>query len=121
MGFPFLKGLDILPPGGERGPLSLIGSCVIKKGRDKMPREDGGKMKARRPLFLGIAVWAGFVLLGIPGPEPARAQGGGASMFQSYAKPLPLPDFSLDDLQGKLTHIKEFKGQVILLHFWATW
>ena len=78
-------------------------------------------MKARRPMILGVAVGAWLALLGVQGPDPAIAQSGGASIFQSYAKPLPLPDFSLDDLQGKLTHIKGFKGQVILLHFWATW
>jgi len=78
-------------------------------------------MKARNPMILGIVVGAWLTLLGVQGPDLALAQGGGASMIQSYAKPLPLPDFSLDDLQGKLTNIKEFKGQVILLHFWATW
>jgi hypothetical protein len=72
-------------------------------------------------MILGVIVWAGLILLGMPGPDPAWSQGGGASVFQSYAKLLPLPDFSLDDLQGKLIHIKEFKGQVLLLHFWATW
>jgi hypothetical protein len=78
----------------------------------------------RRKIRAGLAV-AGFaclLLLGFRGPDLAWSQGGGtASVFQPYAKPLPLPDFSLDDLQGQLTHIKDFKRQVILLHFWATW
>ena len=64
---------------------------------------------------------AWLFLQGGNGPEPAFAQGGGASLFQSYAKPQPLPDFALEDLQGKLTPMKEFKGKVILIHFWATW
>jgi len=34
---------------------------------------------------------------------------------------LPLPDFSLEDLQGKTVQIQAFKGKVILLNFWATW
>ena len=75
-----------------------------------------GKWKVRGMVF---AAW--LTLLGVQGLDGAMAQGGGAGIFQSYAKPLPLPDFSLEDLQGKLTHIKDFKGQVILLHFWATW
>jgi hypothetical protein len=54
-------------------------------------------------------------------PDAAWSQGGGASIIQSYAKPLPLPDFSLEDLQGKPTFMKEFRGKVLLLHFWATW
>jgi cytochrome oxidase Cu insertion factor (SCO1/SenC/PrrC family) len=71
-------------------------------------------------VFLGVA-WA--LLLGVTLPEPASGQtsGGGASMFQSYTKPLPLPDFSLEDLSGKMVQIKDCRGKVILLHFWATW
>jgi cytochrome oxidase Cu insertion factor (SCO1/SenC/PrrC family) len=67
------------------------------------------------------AVWA--VLLGMTLPQPASGQssGGGASMFQSYTKPLPLPYFSLEDLSGKIVQIKDYRGKVVLLHFWATW
>ena len=69
-----------------------------------------------------LASLAGLAL--VAGPldrAPAWAQGGGANAFQSYARPLPLPDFSLEDLQGKTVQIKEYKGKVILLNFWATW
>lgn len=31
------------------------------------------------------------------------------------------PDFSLQDLDGKKIELKQFKGKVILLNFWATW
>ncbi|MDQ3710751.1 MAG: TlpA family protein disulfide reductase [Acidobacteriota bacterium] len=30
-------------------------------------------------------------------------------------------DIALKDLQGKTVKIKEFKGKVVLLNFWATW
>lgn len=30
-------------------------------------------------------------------------------------------DFSLPDLKGKLHSLKEFKGKMVLLNFWATW
>jgi hypothetical protein len=72
-------------------------------------------------MILGVVVWAGLFLLGIQGPDQAWSQGGGASVFQSYAKPQPLPDFSLEDVGGGMVPIQNFKGQVILLHFWATW
>ncbi|NWF56018.1 MAG: redoxin domain-containing protein [Syntrophaceae bacterium] len=69
-----------------------------------------------------VAAAAGFLFLGFLGPDGAWSQGGGsASIFQSYAKPLPLPDFSLEDLEGKAVQIRDFKGKVILLNFWATW
>ncbi|MFW2372880.1 MAG: TlpA family protein disulfide reductase [Gammaproteobacteria bacterium] len=33
----------------------------------------------------------------------------------------PRPDFSLTDLDGKLRHISEWDGKVLLVNFWATW
>jgi peroxiredoxin len=30
-------------------------------------------------------------------------------------------DFTLTDLQGKIWHLKDLKGQVVLINFWATW
>ncbi len=31
------------------------------------------------------------------------------------------PDFSLAGLNGKQTSLSHFRGQLVLLHFWATW
>ncbi len=31
------------------------------------------------------------------------------------------PDFALKDANGKLVHLSDFKGKVVLLDFWATW
>lgn len=31
------------------------------------------------------------------------------------------PDFSLKDLNGKKVELKQFKGKIIFLNFWATW
>jgi peroxiredoxin len=31
------------------------------------------------------------------------------------------PDFSLEDLSGRRLTLKELKGQVVFLNFWATW
>ena len=35
--------------------------------------------------------------------------------------PAPPFDFSLIDLSGKMHSLKEFRGKVVLLNFWATW
>lgn len=33
----------------------------------------------------------------------------------------PAPDFTLETLDGKMVHLKDFRGKPILIHFWATW
>lgn len=34
---------------------------------------------------------------------------------------MPAPDFSLKDISGKTWHLKELKGKIIVLNFWASW
>src|SRR4030043_372060 len=52
---------------------------------------------------------------------------GGEDDFYSKIKINPIkgnkkaPDLSLKDLNGKEVEIKQFKGKVIFLNFWATW
>ncbi|MEK6657188.1 MAG: redoxin domain-containing protein, partial [Nitrospirota bacterium] len=31
------------------------------------------------------------------------------------------PDFNLKDLEGKDVSLKDFKGKVVFINFWATW
>ena len=73
-----------------------------------------------RTVFMTALVFAG--ILGIPNAGWMWNQSQASqNIFQSYAKPLRAPDFSLEDLQGKVINIQDYKGQVILLNFWATW
>ncbi len=35
--------------------------------------------------------------------------------------PMPVPDFEVQDWNGKMRRLSEFRGQVVFLNFWATW
>ncbi len=45
----------------------------------------------------------------------------GAHQFFSGDEIRPAPDFTLTDLHGKKVSLSDFKGKIVLLHFWATW
>jgi len=34
---------------------------------------------------------------------------------------VPAPDFTLEDMDGKKFSLKDYRGKVVLLNFWATW
>jgi thiol-disulfide isomerase/thioredoxin len=51
--------------------------------------------------------------------EPPRT--GGMEQFTLYIPPLPVPDIAFLDADGKEKTLKEFKGKVVLVNFWATW
>jgi len=37
------------------------------------------------------------------------------------AEPPEAPDFTLPDLEGRPVRLREFRGKLVLLNFWATW
>ena len=37
------------------------------------------------------------------------------------SEPLPAPDFTLEDMDAKKFSLKDYRGKVVLLNFWATW
>ena len=58
----------------------------------------------------------------LPGAEFSGVQNASAQgIFQAFAKPQVAPNFSLENLQGKRVDMRDYRGQVILLNFWATW
>ena len=51
-----------------------------------------------------------------PPINPALCPGGGNCTY-----PIPAPDFTAYDNQGKPVHLSDFRGKVVLLNFWASW
>jgi peroxiredoxin/outer membrane lipoprotein-sorting protein len=56
---------------------------------------------------------------------PAGVEEVGSAEFQKPLAPnfegRPAPDFTLTDLSGREVSLKELRGQVVVLDFWATW
>jgi len=46
---------------------------------------------------------------------------GEMAKFVFHESPQPLPDIPFQDPSGQNIHLSDFKGQVILVNFWATW
>jgi len=79
-----------------------------------------GKRWKRLPKILVALVCAGTLWSAGTDFSPAP-EAFGQSGFQRYTHPQAVPGFSLPDLQGKQVDIRDHRGQVILLNFWATW
>jgi peroxiredoxin len=44
-----------------------------------------------------------------------------AAPLQPVSERKPAPGFILKDATGKTVHLKDYRGKVVLLDFWATW
>jgi peroxiredoxin len=57
-----------------------------------------------------------FAATGMAAEEPAVR-----AVLQPAGERKPAPEFRLRDNSGKLLSLKQFRGKVVLLDFWATW
>lgn len=58
-------------------------------------------------VLLVLVTLSTVVVFGMAGRPPAEGR--------------PAPEFTLQSLEGETTHFKDYRGNIILLNFWATW
>jgi len=80
-------------------------------------RSEGVSVK-RSPLALVVVAFVVAFMLYF-GYHQARKSPGAAGA--SFTESTIAPDFSLESLDGKTTHLSDFRGKAVLLNFWATW
>jgi peroxiredoxin len=66
-------------------------------------------------------VRASTLLLTLAGMAMAASQPRVSAVLQPANQRKPAPEFVLKDSSGKTTKLKNYRGQVVLLDFWATW
>jgi thiol-disulfide isomerase/thioredoxin len=72
----------------------------------------------------GIGAFVLSVLCFVAGFHPAVAQMETPELsyqLTRLSEPVPAPDFVLENMDGERRSLKDYRGKVVLINFWATW
>lgn len=75
----------------------------------------------RRPLFASSLALTSVLAFLCSLVGSARAEELDQAPLQIFEPRRIVPGFSLQDLDGKTVTLKEFRGNVVFVNFWATW
>lgn len=83
--------------------------------REQLPRlvARAARLLAGRPLPAGAAP--------LPAVAPAASAGVTATLGLRPLEPAPAPPLALTDLEGRHHDLNDYRGEVLLLSFWASW
>jgi thiol-disulfide isomerase/thioredoxin len=99
---------------------SAVGTPEADRRRSAFRVHAPGVVRATGSCVWLVALASGF-LLGLAGfacaaPDPLEALG-----LQAPKEQVEAPDFTLPDISGKKLRLKDLRGKVIFLNFFATW
>jgi cytochrome oxidase Cu insertion factor (SCO1/SenC/PrrC family) len=76
---------------------------------------DGGTKMRRLSIVIYLVVI--FLLYATPAVRAQFSEAG----VEKFRVPVEAPDFVLTDVDGRKVSLKELRGKIILLNFFATW
>jgi peroxiredoxin len=80
------------------------------------------KSRAVYRLFVPALLCAGLIALSqVPSWSQSKVDYKAVPILQPMKDNAPTPDFSLATPDGKKLSLKDFRGKVVLLNFWASW
>ncbi len=106
-------------PGGKTGLFAASGVAAVYASAALL-RQKKGRKEAVKALVLNITVFAVlFILLGsgMFFINKKTAWNAPISVVEGDAA----PDFSLQDENGKIFRLSNYRGQTVVLNFWASW